>query len=74
MKNLGNISHAVTIDGVYIVVTNYNISITLVLESLDLICVASDNTDVAAYFEKVYQSVRFVNTKSDKFSEGTSSI
>ena len=53
MESLGNVSRFVTIYGVWIY---YSITkkLSLVKEYLDLIFVASDINQLAAYFDKVY--------------------
>ena len=64
MDSLGNFNHAISVVGSWIFDSNYERSLVLNKESLDMICAPYIGEEQAASFEKVYYAVRFISKKS----------
>ena len=53
MDSLGNVNHAISVAGIWIFDSNYEIALVLNKESLDMICAPSVGEEQTARFEKV---------------------
>ena len=63
----GHVNHAVSITRYWIYDYNYKLALTLIKESLDIICSSSkDEKGMYAKFEDVYYAIRYVNPKAKR--------
>ena len=60
MDSPGNFNHAISIVGHWIFDSNYNKSLCLTQQSLDLICSPSVGEELVATFRSVFYSVRYI--------------
>ena len=69
MDSLGNVNHAISVVGYWILDSNYEKSLVLNRASLDMICAPSVGEEQASKFESVFTAVRYirsaVNTNSN---------
>ena len=63
MDSLGNLNHTISVVGSWVFDSNYEKALVLNRESLDMICASSIGEEQAAYFEKVYYSIRFIQNE-----------
>ena len=57
---IGNVNHAISIVGYWIFDSNYEKSLVLNRESLDMICAPSVGEEQVAVFETVFTAVRYI--------------
>ena len=60
IDSLGNVNHAISVVGSWIFDSNYERTLVLNKESLEIICAPSIGEEQAARFEKVYYAVRYI--------------
>ena len=60
MDSLGNLNHAINVVGYWIFDSNYEKSLELNRESLDMICAPSIGEEQSAKFETVFAAVRYI--------------
>ena len=65
MDSLGNVNHAISVVGSWILDSNYERSLVLNKEPLDMIRAPSVGEEQAARFEKVYYVVRYILMKQN---------
>ena len=61
MDYLGNVNHDISVFGYLIFDSNYEKSLVLNRESLDIICAMSVGEEQVAKFETVFYYVRYIN-------------
>ena len=59
-----DVNYSVSISECCIYVLNYNISLSFMKQSLDIICSCSAGDSIYADFKMVYYSVRYMNLKA----------
>ena len=69
MDSLGNVNHDISVLGSWIFDSNYERSLVLNKESLDMICAPSIGEEQAARFENVYYAVRYI-LNEEKWKKG----
>ena len=57
-------NHAISVVGIWIFDSSYEIALVLNKASLDMICTPSVGEEQAAIFEKVYYDVRYIFNKA----------
>ena len=63
MDSLGNVNNAIMFVGYCIFYSNYEKSLVLNIESLDIICAPSVGEEQVAKFETVFYDVRYICLK-----------
>ena len=69
MDSLGNVNHDISVLGSWIFDSNYERSLVLNKESLDMICAPYIVEEQAARFETFYYAVRFISNE-EKLKKG----
>ena len=64
MDLLGNVNHAISVVGKLIFDSNYEKSLVLNRESLDIICAPSIREEQATKFESVFTAVRYIYSRA----------
>ena len=64
MDLLGNVNHAISVVGKLIFDSNYEKSLVLNRESLDIICAPSVREEQATKFESVFTAVRYIYSRA----------
>ena len=62
MGSLGNVNHAISVVGYWIFDSNYEKSLVVNRESLDMICAPSVGEEQAAKFELLFTAVRYIRS------------
>ena len=60
MDSLGNVNHAISVVGYWIFDSNYEKTLVLNRESLDMICALSVGEEQIAEFETVFTALRYI--------------
>ena len=60
MDSLGNVNHAISVFGYWILDSNYEKSLVLNRSSLDMICAPSIGEEQAFKFKTVFTAVRYI--------------
>ena len=63
MDSLGNVNHAISVVGYWIFDSDYEKSLVLNRESLDIIFFPSVGEEEVALFEKLFTAVRYIFSK-----------
>ena len=60
MDYLGNVNHAISVVGWWIFESNYEKTLVLNIESLDMICAPSVDEEKVTEFETIFTAVRYI--------------